>query len=100
MLLKINKELLGEAMASIGAHPVSLPIFTHKSEIVPYKLLGVRTPAANILKQEMLAAGGAAVVPPDGGQCLCIRPAGGDRSCKSGDDRPHLDKFPYEIERN
>ena len=63
MLLKINKELLGEAMASIGAHPASLPIFTHKSEIVPYKLLGVRTPAANILKQEMLAAGGDAVVP-------------------------------------
>ena len=63
MLLKINKELLGEAMASIGAHPASLPIFAHKSEIVPYKLLGVRTPAANILKQEMLAAGGDAVVP-------------------------------------
>lgn len=63
MLLKINKELLGEAMASIGAHPASLPIFAHKSEIMPYKLLGVRTPAANILKQEMLAAGGDAVVP-------------------------------------
>ena len=63
MLIKINKELLGEAMASIGAHPASLPIFAHKSEIVPYKLLGVRTPAANILKQEMLAAGGDAVVP-------------------------------------
>ena len=63
MLLKINKELLGEAMSSIGAHPASLPIFAHKSEIVPYKLLGVRTPAANILKQEMLAAGGDAVVP-------------------------------------
>ena len=63
MLLKINKELLGEAMASIGAHPASLPIFAHKSEIVPYKLLGVHTPAANILKQEMLAAGGDAVVP-------------------------------------
>ena len=63
MLLRINNELLGEAMASIGAHPASLPIFAHKSEIVPYKLLGVRTPAANILKQEMLAAGGDAVVP-------------------------------------
>ena len=63
MLLKINRELLDEAMASIGAHPASLPIFAHKNEIVPYKLLGVRTPAANILKQEMLAAGGDAVVP-------------------------------------
>ena len=63
MLLRINKELLGEAIASIGAHPASLPIFAHKAEILPLKLLEVRTPAANILKQEMLAAGGDAVVP-------------------------------------
>ena len=63
MLLKINKELLSEAIASIGAHPASLPIFAHKAEILPLKLLEVRTPAANILKQEMLAAGGDAVVP-------------------------------------
>ena len=62
MLLRINKELLGEAIASIGAHPASLPIFAHKAEILPLKLLEVRTPAANILKQEMLAAGGDAVV--------------------------------------
>lgn len=63
MLLKINPELLPEAIASIGAHPASLPIFADKSQILPYKLLQVRTPAANILKQEMLAAGGDAVVP-------------------------------------
>ena len=63
MLLRINKELLGEAIASIGAHPASLPIFAHKAEILPLKLLEVRTPAANILKQEMLAAGGDAIVP-------------------------------------
>ena len=63
MLLKINPELLPVAIASIGAHPASVPIFTHKAAIVPYKLLQVRTPAANILKQEMLAAGGDAVVP-------------------------------------
>ena len=63
MLLKINHELLGDAIASIGAHPASLPIFAHKAEILPLKLLEVRTPAANILKQEMLAAGGDAVVP-------------------------------------
>lgn len=63
MLLKINQELLHEAIAGIGAHPASLPIFANKSQILPYKLLKVRTPAANILKQEMLAAGGDAVVP-------------------------------------
>ena len=63
MLLKINKELLEQAIASIGAHPASLPIFANKAEILPFKLPQVRTPAANILKQEMLAAGGDAVVP-------------------------------------
>ncbi len=63
MLIKINRELLQEAMAGIGANPASLPIFSHKAEIIPFKLLDVRTPAANIIKQEMLAAGGDAVVP-------------------------------------
>lgn len=63
MLLKINQELLHEAIAGIGAHPASLPIFANKSHILPYKFLKVRTPAANILKQEMLAVGGDAVVP-------------------------------------
>ena len=46
-----------------GAHADSLPIFAHKAEIIPFKLLGVRTPAANIIKQEMLAVGGDAVTP-------------------------------------
>lgn len=63
MLLKINREMLTEAIASIGAHQTSLPIFAKKAEILPYKLIEVRTPAANIIKQEMLAAGGDAVVP-------------------------------------
>lgn len=63
MLIKINKEMLGEAIASIGVHPASMPIFNAKSAVVPLKLLKVRTPAANIIKQEMLAAGGDAAVP-------------------------------------
>ena len=63
MLLKINQELLDEAIAEIGAHPASRLIFAHKSRILPFKITQVRTPAANILKQEMLAAGGDAVVP-------------------------------------
>lgn len=63
MLIKVNKEMLGNALASINAHPESIPIFEHKAEIIPFKLLQVRTPAANILKQEMLAAGGDAAVP-------------------------------------
>lgn len=63
MLLKINPEALPEAIASIGAHPASWNIFARKSRLIPFKLVAVRTPAANILKQEMLAAGGDAVVP-------------------------------------
>lgn len=63
MLIKVNKEMLGNALASINVHPESIPIFEHKAEIIPFKLLQVRTPAANILKQEMLAAGGDAAVP-------------------------------------
>ena len=58
MLLKVNKEMLADAMQSIGVHQASLPIFAHKNQILPFKLLQVRTPAANIIKQEMLAAGG------------------------------------------
>lgn len=63
MFLKINRDLLQDAVAGIGANHVSLPIFANKSLIEPIKLLQVRTPAANILKQEMLAVGGDAVVP-------------------------------------
>ncbi len=63
MLLKVNKEMLADAMESIGVHKASLPIFANKNQILPLKLLRVRTPAANIIKQEMLAAGGDAAVP-------------------------------------
>lgn len=63
MLLKVNKEMLADAMESIGVHRASLPIFANKNQILPLKLLQVRTPAANIIKQEMLAAGGEAAVP-------------------------------------
>ena len=38
-------------------------IFASKSRIIPLKITAVRTPAANILKQEMLAAGGDCAVP-------------------------------------
>ncbi|MDO4179110.1 MAG: dihydropteroate synthase [Phascolarctobacterium sp.] len=63
MLLKINSEQLNKTIASIGAHPASLLIFENKAEIIPFKLIDVRTPAANVIKQEMLACGGDAVTP-------------------------------------
>ena len=63
MLLKLNPAVLAEAVAAVGVHPASLPVFKNKSAILPFKLLQVRTPAANIIKQEMLAAGGDSAVP-------------------------------------
>ena len=69
MLLKINQARLEEAIAAIGAHKDSLPIFQTKARIEPVKLLQVRTPAVNIIKQEMLAVGGDAVTPT--GAILC-----------------------------
>ncbi|MCQ2359033.1 MAG: dihydropteroate synthase [Phascolarctobacterium sp.] len=63
MLMKINAEQLTSAINGIGAHQASLPIFANKAEIIPLKLIDVRTPAANVIKQEMLACGGDAVTP-------------------------------------
>lgn len=63
MLISVNKEMVQDAIRSIGAHPASIPIFENKSAIEPLKLLGVRTPAANVIKQEMLGVGGDAVTP-------------------------------------
>ena len=36
MLLKVNKEMLADAMQSIGVHQASLPIFAHKNQILPF----------------------------------------------------------------
>lgn len=63
MIIAVNKERVAEVIRGIGAHPVSIPIFEHKAEIEPLKLLQVRTPAANVIKQEMLGVGGDAVTP-------------------------------------
>lgn len=63
MVIAVAKEGIAAAIRSIGAHPVSIPIFENKAEIIPLKLLQVRTPAANVIKQEMLGVGGDAVTP-------------------------------------
>lgn len=63
MLIKVNSLQIKDAIEGIGAHQASLPIFANKTEIIPLKLIDVRTPAANVIKQEMLACGGDAVTP-------------------------------------
>ena len=69
MIIKVNRERVAEAIGAMGAHEDSLPIFAGKTEIMPLKLLEVRTPAVNIIKQEMLAAGGDAVTPMGAVNC-------------------------------
>ncbi|MCD8174886.1 MAG: dihydropteroate synthase [Phascolarctobacterium sp.] len=69
MLIRIGREMLNDTLAGIGAHEKSLPVFRNKSVIEPLKLFKVRTPAANIIKQEMLAAGGDAVTPAGSVAC-------------------------------
>ena len=67
MIIKLNRQNLQTEIARLGVHPASCGIFAAKSRIVPLKLTQVRTPAANIIKQEMLAAGGDCAVP---GNCI------------------------------
>ena len=67
MIIKLNEHNLQREIARLGVHPASCGIFAAKSKILPLKLTQVRTPAANILKQEMLAAGGDCAVP---GSCI------------------------------
>ncbi len=62
-LISLPTASVSEAIKSIGADEASLPIFNAKAEILPIKITDVRTPAANIIKQELLSAGGDAVTP-------------------------------------
>lgn len=62
-LLRLPAASAVEEIFSIGADKGSLPIFLEKAEIIPLKITGLRTPAANIIKQELLSAGGDAVTP-------------------------------------
>lgn len=51
------------SLAGLGVHPDSLPIFQEKLALEPLLLKGVRSPAANIIKQELLALGADAATP-------------------------------------
>ena len=63
MLYQIAAAALQQELAALGMNQAAVPILAAKSCLVPYKLVAVRTPAANIIKQEMLAAGGDCAVP-------------------------------------
>ena len=62
LYLPIEKEQVLEEIHKIGVHQDSEIMLINKSYIQPLKIFQVRTPAANIIKQEMLALGGDCVV--------------------------------------
>ena len=51
-----------EHLARVGVDPASIPIFKNKGEFVSLLIYDVPTITANVIKQEMLAAGGDAAV--------------------------------------
>jgi dihydropteroate synthase len=57
MILPITASALEEELGRVGAHPGSVPIFRARAAIEPLKLYHVKTPAANVIKQELLGAG-------------------------------------------
>jgi dihydropteroate synthase len=63
MLYRINPAFLTQELQSLKMNEVAVKILMGKGSIIPFKVTGVRTPAANIIKQEMLAAGGDCAVP-------------------------------------
>ena len=58
MIIPIKFSSLEKELYKIGVHPYSIGIFKDRGRIFPLKIRNVRMPAANILKQEMLARGG------------------------------------------
>jgi len=63
-LLELNNHMdLLRAYQKIGCDPAGIQIMLNKAHIYPLLVKDVKSPAANILKQQMLSLGGEAVVP-------------------------------------
>ncbi|MBP5736869.1 MAG: dihydropteroate synthase [Acidaminococcaceae bacterium] len=63
MLYEVNQDALRYELEHLGVYKPGVAIMLGKGKITPLKILHVRTPAANIIKQEMLAAGGDCATP-------------------------------------
>lgn len=63
MYMSIPPARIRYEMEKMDVHPVGIELMAPKARVEPLKLLDVRTPAANIIKQEMLALGGDCVNP-------------------------------------
>ncbi|WP_162266168.1 dihydropteroate synthase [Clostridium botulinum] len=58
MIIELNKNSFPEEFNKIEVHEGSVNIFMNKNSITPLKIFNVLAPAANIIKQEILALGG------------------------------------------
>lgn len=63
MYLSIPAARIRFEMQKMDVHPVGIELMAPKASVQPLKLFKVRTPAANIIKQEMLALDGDCVTP-------------------------------------
>jgi len=73
ILYQVSQAALDEELAGLQLFKGAQAILAGKARILPYKVTGVRTPAANIIKQEMLAAGGDCAVPGSAVTCSALR---------------------------
>ncbi|MBE1304942.1 dihydropteroate synthase [Clostridium botulinum] len=58
IIIELNKNSFPEEFNKIEVHEGSVNIFMNKNSITPLKIFNVLAPAANIIKQEILALGG------------------------------------------
>ena len=49
----------------MGVHPTGIALMAPKAVVEPLRLVGVRAPGANIIKQEMLAMGRTLLMPKE-----------------------------------
>lgn len=73
LILPIENQNMKTEIEKINVHAAGRAIMLAKGEIIPLKMYNVRTPAANIIKQELLAAGGDCVVHGDSITCKVER---------------------------
>lgn len=73
MLYEVNPDALKGEIARLGVYRPSVSILADKGRVLALKVTDVRTPAANIIKQEMLAAGGDCATPGTAITCAVPR---------------------------
>lgn len=73
MLYEVNPDALKGEITRLGVYRPSVSILADKGRVLALKVTDVRTPAANIIKQEMLAAGGDCATPGTAITCAVPR---------------------------